>query len=656
MSSQIDATVLDYMDDETLARYIPTYGDRIAARRFGLQHSGATAKTKESAKHSILEELKKKMGIAVSEDENNNQETSTRRQKRHYAKHNNFAEKKTRKVELGWIHEGKQVRKRKGGGTRTLDVPKESKKVDILQYAKDLFFPNGKNKLGKFETFSHDIVDYQEETIFDDAITVGELYVVLRMGVLRFYLCTKAQKDEDDEDCVEGESSMNEELGLQNSTHEEDEQPLLAVDTEAFLDTSEMIIGPFLGEPMAGQLDDTLPYQPDLQVTEDVALISVLFPNTSSATVIADTAIDNSFSMSRSTSPANVAFDSAAIDDVAGTSTAASVVNIAVKLHRVYLLEEMIAQFKDSTLLKHPLRFTYIDERGADHDGVSRDVYAAFWTELLDHTAEGEDQRVPSLCPKWQEEEWKSIGRILLKGFQDHGYFPCRLSPAFAVSLIFGENEVSDDVLLESLLLFVSHSDRKLLTTALKEDLSEEDRDELIDLLGHLDVTALPTQNNLKGILLKVAHKQLIQKPRYACEKMALIAGTSLKEAFVSTQHVLLMYENKKPTTQKFLKLLQASPSTQAETQSFRFLQKYIRGLDDVGLRRMLRFITGSDVICVDQIDIMFTSSDGAARRPVAHTCGPVLELPWTYASYPELRSEFDGILINNISYEFSIV
>lgn len=41
-----------------------------------------------------------------------------------------------RKVELGWIHKGKQVRKRKVGGTRTLDVPKESKKADILQYAK----------------------------------------------------------------------------------------------------------------------------------------------------------------------------------------------------------------------------------------------------------------------------------------------------------------------------------------------------------------------------------------------------------------------------------------------------------------------------------------------------------------------------------------
>lgn len=71
---------------------------------------------------------------------------------------------------------------------------------------------------------------------------------------------------------------------------------------------------------------------------------------------------------------------------------------------RVNPPEEMSNQFKDSVLLKHPLKYTCIDEKGADVDGVSRDVYAAFWMEFIDHTAEGEDMRVPSLSPKWQEE------------------------------------------------------------------------------------------------------------------------------------------------------------------------------------------------------------------------------------------------------------
>ncbi|XP_049437634.1 uncharacterized protein LOC125891993 isoform X1 [Epinephelus fuscoguttatus] len=607
----IDATVIDFMDDDALAGYIPTYGDRIAARRFCLENKGANENAKTSKKQSLLEKLKKKMGIDENDDKkSDNEETSAAKRKRIYAKKNKWAEKKTRRVELGWIHEGKQVRKRRGGGTRVLDLPKESRKADILQYAKDLFFPNGKNKFGRFETFSHDILDYQEEAVLDEDITIGDLYTVLKMGMLRFYLCTKSLTDEDDEEHDEEKSDENNDVQLGN-TREEDEHltqtvvilspDLKEVDADAFSDT-EVVFGPFLGDPTDSQLDDTLLHEPSQQFEDDeTAVISITLPPTSTVGNPPDTE---------------------SVGDTASTSAASyEVVSITIKLHRVNLLEEMISQFKDSTLLKHPLKYTYIDEKGACADGVSRDVYAAFWTEFMDQTAEGEDLRVPSLSPKWQEEEWKSIGRILLKGFQDHGYYPCRLAPVFTVALIFGENEVSDDMLFESLLLYISQSDRDLITTALKEDLVDEDRDELLDLMDRLDVTTLPTQGNLKGILLKVAHKQLIQKPRYAAEKMSLIAGHFLKEAFVSPQHVLQMYEDKKPSTRKLLKLLDASPTTQAESQSFRFLQQYIRGLDDAGLRRMLRFVTGSDVICVNRVEVLFTPLDGLARRPVAHTC-----------------------------------
>lgn len=261
------------------------------------------------------------------------------------------------------------------------------------------------------------------------------------------------------------------------------------------------------------------------------------------------------------------------------------------------------------------MRYKYIDENGFDTNGVSRDVYAAFWKVCIDQTALGEGMRVPSLRTKWQEEEWKSIGRILLKGFQDHGYFSCRFARVFTVALIFGENEVSENMLFESLLLYMNQSDRDPITTALKEDLSDEDKDEPYDVLDCYGVTMPPTKDNLKGILLQVAHKHLIEKPRYAAEKMALTANQFLREAFLSPQEVLPMYEERKPTTKKLLKLLDASPATQAENQSFRFLRQYIRGLDERGLRRMLRFVTGSNIIFVGKIKVLFTPLDELARR-----------------------------------------
>ncbi|XP_039663395.1 uncharacterized protein LOC120563342 [Perca fluviatilis] len=263
--------------------------------------------------------------------------------------------------------------------------------------------------------------------------------------------------------------------------------------------------------------------------------------------------------------------------------------------------------------------------------------------------------RVPCLSPKWQEEEWKAVGRILAKGFLDQGYFPLRLAPAFTTALIFGEHAVSPDLLFESLLLYLSQCERDLIATALQEDIDSDGQDELLDLLDRLGVKMVPSRDKLKAVLLQVAHKQIIQQPKYALDNMSAVAGQLLRTTITTTAKIQVMYENKKPTCRKVLKMIEASPVTPAEKQAFRFLQQYIRQLDEPGLKRMLRFVTGSDIICVTQIEVIFTALEGLARRPVAHTCGSVLELPCTYNSYPELRVEMDNVLTSNY-YTMDIV
>ena len=68
-------------------------------------------------------------------------------------------------------------------------------------------------------------------------------------------------------------------------------------------------------------------------------------------------------------------------------------------------------------------------------------------------------------------------------------------------------------------------------------------------------------------------------------------------------------------------------------------LKRFVKDLDSSKLKSFLRFITGSDVICVESITVLLTFLDGLKRRPVARTCGSVLELPSTYSSFPELRA-----------------
>ncbi|KAL7403327.1 hypothetical protein ABVT39_027824 [Epinephelus coioides] len=650
----IDSSVIGDIDDATMAAYIPAYGDRIATRRFCLEKQRRGGD--DTKRQSLFEKLKKKMGTMSNKgiDQGFEGENPVQPTKMHL-KTNKRACKMTRKIELGWIHDNKQVRKRSGGGTRVLDINKKATKSEILSHAKKLFFPNEMSMKGKWEEFSHDIVDFQEACV-DEDVSVGDLYKTHKLGLLRFYLFTNTltseneteegadiQTDEQHENTAEPgqeKHTMEEVEQLtqkrQNSQHqmyivEGDEQStatmsaVVSIDLTSLCDTSEVIIGPLPGGPFLGDLDDTLIHEPILAIEEQMNI-----PTYTSTPTDAETA------SARPPSPAS------------------ELLYVIVKLHRVTLLDELIARFKDDAMMSYSVKYSFINEMGADADGVSRDVYAAFWTEFLDCAVEGADVRVPSLSPKWQKEEWKSVGRILAKGLKDHGYFPFRLAQAFTAAVIFGEHSVSPDLLVDSLMLYLSQSERDLLSTALQEAVVGDDEEELLDLMDRMGVRTVPSQDNLRAVLVQMAHKQIIQHPKYALDNIAEVVGPTLRKFFPSVQDMKKMYEDLKPTTRKVLKMITAFPATSADNQSLRFFHQYIRGLDEIGLRKVMRFLTGSDVICVKEIQVTFTSLEGLARRPIAHTCGPTLELPSTYNSYPDLRAEMEAILSCN-SYAMDI-
>ena len=75
------------------------------------------------------------------------------------------------------------------------------------------------------------------------------------------------------------------------------------------------------------------------------------------------------------------------------------------------------------------------------------------------------------------------------------------------------------------------------------------------------------------------------------------------------------------------------------------FLQRYIRRLDKSQLIKFLQFITGSDIIAVDKITVVFIIIDGMESRPIARTCRLVFELSSAYQSFCELREEIQNVL-----------
>lgn len=160
----------------------------------------------------------------------------------------------------------------------------------------------------------------------------------------------------------------------------------------------------------------------------------------------------------------------------------------------------------------------------------------------------------------------------------------------------------------------------------------------------------------MHSIILELAHQELIQRPRYIAQCWSTVL-LELKEheQFKSPDSLADFYAEKRPTGKKVIKTIISEPSNDAERQSLDFLKKFIRSLDANALEAFLKFTTGSNLL-LGILNVSFTSLEGIARRPIAHTCGPLLELPRTYQSYNELSEEFTSILRAKGAWGFNIV
>ena len=127
-------------------------------------------------------------------------------------------------------------------------------------------------------------------------------------------------------------------------------------------------------------------------------------------------------------------------------------------------------------------------------------------------------------------------------------------------------------------------------------------------------------------------------------------------ETFQTKNGLQHLYDEKRPTARKVIHLLKGEPTNDAERSCFDHLKRYIRSLPCNLLHIFLQFLTGSDMIAVEHIQISFNQLDGLSRRPVARTCVPLLELPSTYQSYNELAEEFGNLLPDKESWAFNIV
>ena len=155
------------------------------------------------------------------------------------------------------------------------------------------------------------------------------------------------------------------------------------------------------------------------------------------------------------------------------------------------------------------------------------------------------------------------------------------------------------------------------------------------------------TKENFRDVIIEIAHKELVQKPRYIyAPDCWLDVLYPLKFFLTSIDDLFQIYKSLYSTPSKVCKLIKADPQNSTERESLSYLKRWI--CDG------LRFSTGSDVILCEAIAVTFTLLVGKCRRPIFHTCSSVIELPATYEDFCDFKEEWCG-LMSNVDIEMGI-
>ncbi|XP_070543895.1 uncharacterized protein [Ptychodera flava] len=316
-------------------------------------------------------------------------------------------------------------------------------------------------------------------------------------------------------------------------------------------------------------------------------------------------------------------------------------------IHRSKMLEDMLNAFSDPGVLNDYIEVKLVlpngDAEAASGTGVFRDCFTGFWADFYERCTIGNTYRVPYLRHDFTRAKWEAVGRIISKGWEQGNYLPIGLAPPFMQEVLFG----MQDNLLESYLLFVSETEGDLFREALR-DFQSVDKEELLEVLDGHQCKKDPSTANIRDIVIEIAHKELIQEPMFVIESWRAILRSVANT--IGNMSLLDLYEEKKPTTRKVVKMLSfPDPISVEATTMANHLRRYIREVDGPTLKRFLRFCTGSDIMPDDPIKILFVNLEGIQRRPVAHTCSNLLELPLHYESYPDFRADFNAVLNSGV-------
>lgn len=406
------------MTDEDLKTYLPSYGDRLAVLGFCRRKEDSPNKTR---KVKLFDRLKSKLAKRKPSDGD-----SGTKHVEHSQPTKKNALRNNRKIEIGWMHYDseleafKQVRVKRGGGTRKVQISKNAQKKDLIQEAVHLFFPNGKNSKGLLADFELDLQDYQEAAV-DDAVTVGQLYTETKLNILRFYLTTRKKTVDNPHGHSAGSDlSLERQETSQNQSSATSLMVTSAPQSASFQTLSSEII-----DLVSATSDSDFPillYSAEGE-NADVSESSNIFIGNFSDNEPLN--LDDTLPFSPQTMPSND-----------------SVKKILV-VHRGQVLPELIRHFCDDGLQETDFKIQLVlpdgtIEKGFDDGGVVRDCLSEFWNKFYNQCTTGNAYKVPFIRHDFGQQQWESVGRIIAFGWSREKYLPVKIAPVILEQAALG--------------------------------------------------------------------------------------------------------------------------------------------------------------------------------------------------------------------------
>ena len=624
------------MGEDDLKPFLPSKGDRVAAREF------CSKKLKGNEKKTLIDRLRQK--FVPNSDTN----------RTFRGVGNGNASRTKRTVEIGWMNfctdtlSYKQVRSPKGGGTRTVKFLKTDTASLVLEKGKSLFFPEGSSKIGRVSSFSFELCDFNLSKI-DKSSSIEDLYSEFQVRTLRVYICSKKLDTSDSETpkMKAKSSKKNKKKKKLNETFSANSYEIHDEDDDQSLPDIPLSTSPVDIVEKAAQLAE-IPNELNL-TTQDFhyndSAVSFDIP----AHFVQEQFEDTSSINTASTETLQLSHDLQWNNS--GTAKEETKSYVTMHVHRGTLaFREVLGYFKNPSIMNKFLTINRIlpngeREMAEDTGGVLRDLLSEFWTSFYDVCTLGREAKVPSLRHDFGNAEWEAVGRVLVYGYRETGYWPVMLAKSFMLQVISDEEPVTTESLLKDFFEFVSFQDMENFKHAI-EDYPTVDQDDLLESLDLYECKSLTSPENIKAVILEIAHTHIIQKPMFVVNSMKQV----VRELHLTNEILEDIYKRIVPTNKNVMKLFHFPDEMDPlQSEVSKHLKRYIRDLDPEKLKLFLRFCTGSNLLTMDKISVEFTVMHGIERRPIAHTCSCMLQLSKTYESFMEFRLEFDNVLSENV-------